>query len=355
MPSDDSVVWQMHRLHSSTPELRPLIENSLGAPEWYGTIRSRGETLRVASDLGIRIPQTRTVISEQDLRGWDESPVAVLKLDGTWGGTGVEIARSPDEMRAAFSKLSKPSRVDDTLKRLLFNRDPYVLWRRNTEERCVTIQEFIPGRPANTMLCCWRGEVISSVTVEVVCAHGTTGIATVVRLIRNAEIAAASRLLARRLMLNGFHGLDFVLEQGTGAAYLIEMNPRCTQLGHLRLPGQGDLVGALMARLKGAFPEVEDRVITSDTIAFFPQAFHLNPKNPYLRHGYHDVPWEEPALVDELLRDSWPHRQWHARLYHLLRPAKKYTEVQFDQMAAGYMEPELISETAFSGTKQSGI
>ncbi|HVO27577.1 MAG TPA: hypothetical protein VMW56_28530, partial [Candidatus Margulisiibacteriota bacterium] len=34
-------------------------------------------------------------------------------------------------------------------------------------------------------------------------------------------------------------------------AYLIEMNPRSTQLGHLRLGPGSDLVGALNARLAG--------------------------------------------------------------------------------------------------------
>jgi hypothetical protein len=351
VPSDDSVVWQMHRLHASTPKLRPFIENSLGAPEWYATIRSRGETLQVASEMGIRIPETRTVASEKDLYRWYERPGAVLKLDGTWGGTGVEIARSPEEMCAAFSRLSKSWKTNSVLKRLLLNRDPSVLWRRS-EERRITIQEFIPGRPANTMFSCFQGKVISSVTVEVVCAYGTTGIATVVRLIQNGEIAEASRLIARRLMLNGFYGLDFILEQRSGNPYLIEMNPRCTQLGHLCLPGQGDLAGALIARLKGGCPSLENRVITSDTIAFFPQAFHLNPKNPYLWRGYHDVPWEEPELLHELLRDSWPHRQWHARLYYLLRPARKYTEMQFDQVAAGHSDQELIPESAFNAASK---
>jgi hypothetical protein len=174
----------------------------------------------------------------------------------------------------------------------------------------------------------------------------------VVRLIENAEIADAARLLARRLMLNGFYGLDFLLERGSGAAYLIEVNPRCTQLGHLRLPEQGDLAGTLIAQLKGEPAPVEDNPIASDTIAFFPQAFHLNPRNPYLSRGYHDVPWEEPALFHELLRDSWPHRQWHARAYRVFRPTKKYIEMRFDQ-AEEFSDRELVSETAFGPTEQS--
>lgn len=217
-------------------------------------------------------------------------------------------------------------------KRFLINRDPFALWAwRRPEAPHVTVQQFIPGRPANTMFVCWQGEVLSTVTVEVVCAQGATGAANVVRLIQNEEIAEAARLVARRFMLNGFHGLDFVLEKGTGIPYLIELNPRCTQLGHLRLPFQGDLAGAFSAKLKGEDLPPEDDPIGGDTVAFFPQAFSWNPRSPYLRHGYHDVPWEEPDLLRELLREPWPDRQLLARIYHRFRPPKQPAEVQFDE------------------------
>jgi ATP-grasp domain len=334
VPCDDGVVWQLHSLHGIHPDVRLLIERSLGPPEMYPTIRSRGRVLQAAAELGIRVPPTETLNSEQQLGGWCAETAAVLKLDGTWGGTGVEIAHSPGEALAAFRRMAKPQGASVAWKRSLVNRDPFALWAwRNREEPRVTIQQFIPGRPANTMFACWQGEVLSIVTVEVVSAQGTTGAATVVRLIHNAEIAEAARLIARRFRLNGFHGLDFVLESGTGAAYLIELNPRSTQLGHLRLPGQGDLAGVFSAKLKGEDPPLEGDPITSDTVAFFPQAFSWNPQSPYLHRGYHDVPWEEPGLLRELLREPWPDRQWLARLYHFFRPPKRLAEVQFDEAA----------------------
>jgi hypothetical protein len=40
-------------------------------------------------------------------------------------------------------------------------------------------------------------------------------------------------------------------------------------------------------------------------IALFPDACQLTPDSDYLSSGYHDVPWEEPALVKELARS--PH------------------------------------------------
>jgi predicted ATP-grasp superfamily ATP-dependent carboligase len=311
----------------------------------FPIIRSRGEMLRVASELGIRVPETRSVRSEEDLDSRCVDTSAVLKLDGTWAGIGVEIVHSRDEALAAYRRLLKFERAGAAWQRLLFHRDASALWSgQGSERRSITIQQFISGRPANAMLACWRGQVLSMVMVEVVCAHGATGISTVVRLIQNAEIAEAARLLARRFELTGFYGLDFMLEQGSGAAYLIELNARCTQLGHLCIAGQGDLAGVLVARLKGEPAPVENDAISSDTIAFFPQAFRLNPQSAYLREGYHDVPWQEPRLFRELLRDSWPHRQWPARLYRIFRPAESCVEMNFDRA----MVEDLISQVALT-------
>jgi hypothetical protein len=206
------------------------------------------------------------------------------------------------------------------------------------------------------MLSCWRGEILSIVTVEVLRAQGPTGAATVVRVIQNEEITQAARRLARQLQLNGFHGLDFILEEETGAAYLIELNPRCTQLGHLRLPDQGDLVGVFSAKLKNEDPPPSEDSIEGETIAFFPQAFSLNPNNPHIRHGYHDVPWEEPDLFRQLLREPWPDRQWRARFYHFFRPPKPQEEVGVEAApvsqlkAASQQVEDVMRESVGSGT-----
>ena len=98
------------------------------------------------------------------------------------------------------------------------------------------------------MIACWQGEVLGIVTVEVITSQGATGAATVVRLIRNEELRGQQPLLTRKFGLSGFHGLDFMIDGADQRRYLIELNPRSTQLGHLRLSEQGDLAGALLAR-----------------------------------------------------------------------------------------------------------
>jgi hypothetical protein len=349
VPCDDGIVLQLHSFHERFPEIRALIEYSLGAPEMYPAIQRRGTLLEEAAKLGIRTPVTETLTCEADLEKWRPAIATVLKADGTWGGSGVEIAHTYSDAISAYRRLSQPQGAGVAWKRLLVNRDPLALWLwRNRKTPSITAQQYIAGCPANAMFVSWKGEVLACVTVKVIAAQGATGAATVVRLIQNAEISQAAQLLARQFMLSGFHGLDFILEEGTGAAYLIEMNPRCTQLGHLRVEGQGDLAGIFSAALKGVDPPQPDDCITAETIAFFPQAFSWNPQSPYLHSGYHDVPWEEPRLFRELLREQWPDRQLLARIYHSFRPPRKPREVQFEGVSHSEPDQRPADEAAFA-------
>ncbi len=324
VPCDDATVWHLHELHAKYPELQSLIEYSLGAKEGFPVIQSRAAVLAAAAELGVRIPRTQTLISEEDLKTWCLDGPAVVKLDGTWGGAGVAIVDSQPKALAEFRRLSGPMRSGVAWKRWLINRHPRALmsWRTR-KEKGLTIQQFIQGRPANTMCACWQGKVLAAATVEVLASQGATGAAIVVRLINNEEIDRATGLLAQKFKFSGFFGLDFVLEETTGNAYLIELNPRATQLGHLRLPGQGDLAASLVARIQGEIPRVPIDCVVNPVIALFPQTLNWDPNSVYLNSGHHDVPVEEPILCQELMRESWPDRQWLSRAYQLLRSPKR--------------------------------
>ena len=330
IPCDDGVVLQLHTLHDRRPGLRELIDVSLGSSYSYGALRSRGALLQIATDLGIRVPTTKAIRSEDEFEKLPPNSAAVLKLDCTWGGNGVVMATTRQELTQTFRSMSRRKGVGFAIKRCLVNCDPLALWFwRRRAKPSVTMQAYVAGRPANCMIACWQGEVLGIVSVEVLATQGPTGAATVVRIIQNNAMEDAARLLAKRLGLSGFHGLDFMLEAGSGDAYLIEMNPRCTQLGHLRLPVQGDLAGCLLTALSGRHEDGPTDVVEQDVVAFFPQTSHWNPESIYLKSGYHDVPWEEPALVRELERTSWPERQWISRIYHFFRSSKQTEEVQY--------------------------
>jgi hypothetical protein len=183
------------------------------------------------------------------------------------------------------------------------------------------------------MLACWRGEVLSMVSVAVVAAEGPTGAATIVRLIQNESMTRAANLITSRLKLSGFYGLDFILESATDVPYLIEMNPRCTQLGHIEFTSEGCLAGVLSAVLRGEPSRPARNPISGEKIALFPQALAAGEAcRRHIAESYHDVPSEEPKLHSELILKSWPHRQWVARLYHAFKPQNRVEPALFEDL-----------------------
>jgi hypothetical protein len=340
IPCDDGVVAQLHELHRRDPTLRDLIERSIGSPDGYPIVRSRFQLLNTAENMGIRVPKTVRVGSAQDLVMWhrDNPSISVLKVDGGSGGNGVRISRSLDESLLAWRELSKHPTAAQSWKRLAIDRDPLATWLRlNRGSREVTIQEFIAGRPANSMLVSRQGAVIAQAAALVVASDGPTGAATVIRHIDDRRITQAGELLAAKLHLSGFCGLDFMIEADTGNPYLIEMNPRCTQLGHLEFSGRGSLARAFTADLKREPNPCTLQPIRRGLIALFPQAFRKSiARNPHLDSSYHDIPWEEPQVVHELMLDPWPTRRWAARLYHFFRPVARLVPVVFEDTGMAF-------------------
>lgn len=335
IPCDDGVVAQLHALHACDPSLRSLIERSIGHPEGYPILGSRLELLTVAKELGIAIPRTRAVKSMADLERWNAevSAEGVLKADGESAGNGVRIAHSFDATVSAWRDLKAPMRRLTAWKRQIVDRDPLALWsQENVPERAVIVQELINGRPANSMIACHDGVVLSIVSVVVMASEGPTGASTVVRRIHNERMTRAAELIAQRLQLTGFFGLDYVIEAQSGTPYLVELNPRATQLGHFEFANQPSLAASLVASWRGAPASVAADPIHNDLLAFYPQALAAGPSLSALIAASHlDIPAEAPDLAAELRLPSWPLRRPLARLYHALRPQERSAPVVFER------------------------
>jgi hypothetical protein len=327
VPCDDRIVAQLHELFRQHPGLRPLIEQSLGNPENFDITDSREKLLQVATELRIRVPRGSLLVTEADAeRQFAEfAPVAVIKLDGTHGGEGVRIVRSAKEAAAAFRSLQRSLGIISAAHRLIIHGDPLAMWswiKRATA--AITIQEYIPGTPANNMVACWKGEILGHVSMEAVSWQGLTGSANVVRQLDNLELANAAKMIAARLGMSGFFGLDFIIDQ-SGVPYLIEMNPRCTQLGHLQFPDRGDLAGALCEQITGHRQPAPDVPIRTDLIAFFPQAWISSTRGDNWYSSFQDIPWEEKSLMKYLMHEPWPKRRWQVRVYRVFRKPKPQT------------------------------
>lgn len=306
-----------HRLHS-------LILRSLGAPESRVLAGDRNALLKAAAAAGIRIPETRFLASEADLDAWSVAckfPV-MLKADHSCGGLGVVRVHNPAQAHQAFRALRHPT-WRTALAHLILRRDSSVLRQRlSRAPPAVTSQAYVVGSPANRAVACWKGEVLAGISVIALQSQTQTGPATVVQVIDNAEMSQAAIRLVRVLGLSGFCGLDFVIESVTGAAHLIEMNPRATPISHLDLGSGRNLPVALLARLAGELAPTSEPCNDSPVIALFPQEWQRDHASPYLHSALHDVPWAEPEFVRDGLTLIWADRGFASRIRAWLRPRR---------------------------------
>jgi hypothetical protein len=319
VPCDDLACKHLHELHTLALKdgkgsaIRALIERSLGDPSQYPLIDTRDQLITLARELAISAPETNMISSVEELRAWIANmglPVA-LKTDGSSGGLGVRIADSEAEAVRCFEILKAPPKFARTVKRAIFDQDRTLLIPCLQRRRpAVSVQRFLPFHDVTIAVACWRGQVVASISVEVVRTWKLKGPASVVRLIDNRDMLLAAQKLTRHLKLSGLCGFDFLVERDTGKAHLIEMNPRATQTCHLPLGIAHDLPAALAACIAGEPIPNSVSVTERNVIALFPLEWQNDPASPFLRSGYHDVPWEEPKLVQACVESRMRNGGW---------------------------------------------
>jgi carbamoylphosphate synthase large subunit len=326
VPGDDLSTRHLHHLYrresgrgQKGAQTCTLIERSFGAPESFPIVYERAAFMRLAEEEGIRAPKAGIIANFEELRRWTAQmgfPI-VLKADGTSGGDGVRIAQTLEEAALAFRTLQAPPLLARAAKRALVDGDKTLMWPSLLRHRSVvSAQTFVEGHEATSTVACWKGAVLAGLHFEVINKRYAAGPATVMRLIDNPGMSAAVEKMVRRLNLSGLHGFDFMLEEQTGNAYLIEINPRTTQVGHLTLGSGLDLPAALYAAVSGNAVQPAPKVTENDVIALFPQEWMRDPASPFLCSGYHDVPWEEPELLRACVR--------HARKMKVLKAKQKW-------------------------------
>lgn len=326
VPGDDLSTRQLHHLYRREmgrgrkgDHICALIERSFGSPESFPVVYERAAFMRLAEGESIRSPKTRMIANLEELRQWAAQMgfPFVLKADGTSGGDGVRIVQTLEEAERAFRMLQAPPLLARAAKRALVDRDKTLIWPSILRRRSlVSAQTFVKGREATSTVACWKGTVLAGLHFEVINKRSSAGPATVMRWIESAEMSAAVESMVRRLNLSGLHGFDFMLEAQTGNAYLIEINPRTTQVGHLALGPGRDLPAALCAAMSGTTVQPAPKVTENGTITLFPQEWMRDPASPFLRSGYHDVPWEEPELLRACVR--------HARKQSVLKAQQNW-------------------------------
>jgi len=279
IPCDEFAVNALNYLYShlnqndpQAANLKQLIRFSRGDPNFYETVRHKHMSSALAAKIGIRTPAQTPCNGLEDIEVFaaeNNYPVVVKGAYGL-GGRQVNILES----FAAAQKL-----------------EPQLHSLGNS-----VIQQYIKGKTALSTAAALDGKILAvGVYLKEVSTGGGTGYSSVVRFIDHPEIIDHTKKFACATKISGIFSLDFMLD-AQNKSYFIECNPRPIESSHQgRLTGV-DIFEGLIAGLNGQPYEGKPKYNT--VIAHFPKEWGRDPDSEYLRNAIHDVPWDEPSLVE---------------------------------------------------------
>ena len=271
-----------------------LLKASVGDPQFFDATLFKHDTLAAANALGLRVPAMTSVTNVMEAWHFVEKigyPV-VLKKNFGCAGVGVKVCRNEAAVASALQTFMPRSQSHfKVFAQKQLRRDWF------PTGKVLSLQQFIQGRTAMYPLVALNGEILAGFAAikEVTCSE--TGPSSLIRLINHDEMQATATALIQQFQFTGFASFDFMIEAETGHAYLLECNPRPVPVCHLGTLGGVNLGQALFARLSGQPWKPQTSVEQEQVICLFPQEWRRDPNSANLHQIYHDVPWDDPALV----------------------------------------------------------
>jgi predicted ATP-grasp superfamily ATP-dependent carboligase len=298
LPCDDTAFRLLQTLALSPPgamrpeshlQLAGLISESLGDPRFYRTSVEKTLLPPAAEALGIRVPPYAiidTLAAAQSFANARDYPI-VLKRDHSTAGEGVAIVDSQSQLAAAFERLARP--------------DPSALGHAETGS--LLIQALIVGDVHYENTAAWNGRRIGGFAVHRLEYADVKGPAAVIRCYRSEEIGDFSSKLVRGFGMTGLFATEYIVEQASGEAYLLEVNRRMTPGFHVGSRIGVDLCVALHCAMQGTAPTTRTGMDEGEEHlnVHFPQEWMRDPRSHYLRDHPVDVPWDEPELIKAML------------------------------------------------------
>ncbi|CAN5435419.1 hypothetical protein BH09VER1_BH09VER1_52110 [soil metagenome] len=311
VPGDDRAAIYLANLHAvllrtgGSVDLAELIQHSLGNPSGVLEASSKRRTMDLARELGVRVPASTTVGSQKEALtfGLVQGFPVVLKRSYGSGGDGVVICRTAEEIPEAYQRVTR----EETLKwRFARWRDRWCgealepKWQ--PVDGSITVSQFVAGKAGTCVVAAVNGQMCAVLSAVVEHAQvGGTGSSSVVRIVFHDEMARAAKMMVEHWKLTGLIGFDFMVDE-QNQAWLIECNPRPTPITHLGEKVGENICRALHRFLVSDSARTRERVRPSPelVVAHFPQEVWRDPNSPYLADAFHDVPEDDPELLETL-------------------------------------------------------
>jgi predicted ATP-grasp superfamily ATP-dependent carboligase len=299
VPGDDTAFRLLNAMATSPPQdmqpalalqLASLIRQSLGEPAHYRTSIDKTALPPAAQSLGLRVPPFAIVTAQADAERFAAThgyPL-VLKRNFSSASDGVAICAGPADVAPALAALTGAARRDF---------DP------QGGERLLA-QAHIAGASRYYPAMAWQGTLLAGYAAEKLePGPGDSGIPTVQRYHHDASLRAVAAALARGFGISGFFSPEFIVDEKTGDAYLIEINRRLVGGAHRGSPIGVDHWAALHAALQGIPSPTRDDLDPEEShvAVHFPQEWLRDPDSRWLRDYPADVPWDDPKLLEALI------------------------------------------------------
>ncbi len=264
------------RVGEAMRDIVALARRSLGSPEYFRATLSKHEAIEAAAGLGLRTPRQAFISgSEEALRRAAEYGYPLV-LKGEFGFAGNEVRICADA-----------GEVVEACQALL----------RGDGHR-VAAQEYIHGSIAMHAVVAAAGTVLENLsTIKERIHPQPAGPSSVLRFVENEELELATSALVRRFGYSGFGSADFIIDADTGSASFLEFNPRPVASCSLGALFGRDLCRALHCHLAGVPYQRQPNPDVHETVALYPNETLRDPHSPYLTQAYHDIPVDDPELL----------------------------------------------------------
>lgn len=161
------------------------------------------------------------------------------------------------------------------------------------------LQEFVTGPVYGATVSGVKGRALAAIAFEKHRVSSENGPTSVARFDPRPDILAHAKGLFESYGLNGYAGFDYVIDAQDRARF-IEINPRIMPTGHFDEHFGVDLTGAFLAGIRGG-PAPSVREPLNRYVALFPNEWMRDPDSAFLRSGFHDVPWHDPAVLAAMI------------------------------------------------------
>ena len=272
-------------------QLAALVRVSLGDPAHYRMSVDKTLLPPLAETLGVLVPPY-TIITDlagaEDFVARHKYPV-VLKRGHGFAGQGVAICDNYGELARAFAAFAVANAKEI----------------RETAGDSYLLQTYVTGSVQYFHAVAWQGELMAGWALEKLVANpAPTGPPTMTRYFSGTRLRQIAANLARGLGISGLFFAEFIVDAATGTPNLLEINRRVSPALHRGTLWNVDLCAALFGALEGTASKSRTALDAADegTIVHFPQEWLRDPQSPYLRQYPSDVPWDEPELMEALLK-----------------------------------------------------